>query len=59
MLTVERLKELLDYNQYTGELIYWKSCGSRKARCAAGTVKYNRKGLIIIAIDKKCYSANI
>jgi hypothetical protein len=57
MLTAERLKELLDYNPYNGELIYRRSRGSRRARRAAGTVKYNQKGLIIIKIDRECYTA--
>lgn len=57
MLTVDRIKELFDYDQVTGNLI-WKVTKSPTAPSGSIAGSTNAKGHINLQIDKKMYAAH-
>ncbi|MCK4792503.1 MAG: HNH endonuclease [Desulfobacteraceae bacterium] len=56
MLTQKELKEVLNYNLETGELVWRISRGTRKAGDIAGTL--NALGYVVIRIKGKLYLAH-
>lgn len=57
MLTQERLKELLDYDEFTGAFT-WKQNKSRLAKIGDKAGHINNIGYIYIQIDGVCYRAH-
>jgi hypothetical protein len=55
MLTIEQLKELLEYNHDTGVFTWIKSIGGRKAGDVAGNK--NDDGYIVFMVKQKQYKA--
>lgn len=55
-LTQERLKELLEYNPFTGLFTWLSAKGSKTAGSLAGAV--NTKGYVRIRLDNKTYLAH-
>jgi len=55
MITQQRLKEVLRYNEDTGEFIWL--VGNFKGE-AAGSIKTRERGRIMICIDRKFYKAH-
>ena len=56
-LTVERLRELLDYNAETGEF-FWKVSRGYIARKGSKAGTTNNRGYLVIKIDGKIYQAH-